>query len=158
MVQPPSSRQDGAVVAFVGQQGASGNSQLYLRRLTQLQATPLAGTDDADSPLFSPDGQWIAFFAGGKLKKIAVTGGAAVTLCDAPSPRGGAWGEDGTIVFEPISTPGVSLLGVSSAGGKPVPMTSLGDGEFTQRWPQVLPGGKAVLFTGSRFSGVDDDA
>jgi serine/threonine-protein kinase len=139
---------DGAVVGFVAQKSGGGTPQLYVRRLTQLQATALSGTDDADSPFFSPDGQWIAFFAGGKLKKISVTGGAAVTLCDAPNGRGGAWGEDGTIVFAPDSTAGVRLLRVSSAGGTPAPLTSVAEGESTQRWPQVLPGGKAVLFTG----------
>ena len=148
---------DGAVVAFVAQKG-DGSPQLYVRRLTQLQATPLSGTDDADSPFFSPDGQWIAFFAGGKLKKIAVTGGAAVTLCDAPLGRGGAWGEDGTIVFTPDATSGVRLLRVTSAGGKPEPLTSLAEGEVTQRWPQLLPGGKAVLFTGSGITGAFEDA
>ena len=56
---------DGAVLAFVGQKGAAGSPQLYVRRLTQLQAMPLSGTDDAESPFFSPDGQWIGFFAGG---------------------------------------------------------------------------------------------
>ena len=59
----------------------------------------LSGTDGAHSPFFSPDGQWIAFFAGGALKKISTAGGAAVTLCDAPNPRGGVWAADGTIVF-----------------------------------------------------------
>src|SRR5262249_11591175 len=111
----------------------------------------------AESPFFSPDGQWIAFFAGGKLKKSAVTGGAVVTLADAPLERGGSWGEDGTIVFEPDAAAGGSLLRVPSSGGKPEPAISLGDGEVTQRWPQILPGGKAVLFTGhSEVSGFDD--
>ena len=95
---------DGAVVAFVAQKGDEGRPQLYVRRLDQLQATPLSGTDDAVSPFFSPDGQWIGFFADGKLKKISVTGGAAVTLADAPSARGGAWSEDDTIVFSPNQT------------------------------------------------------
>jgi serine/threonine-protein kinase len=149
---------DGAVVAFVSQKIAGGSPQLYVRRLNQLQATPLSGTDDAESPFFSPDGQWIAFFAGGRLKKIAVTGGAAVTLGDAPNGRGGAWGEDGTIVFTPDSGSGVGLLRVSSAGGTPAPVTSLAEGEVTQRWPQVLPGGKAVLFTSSRTIGIYNDA
>ncbi len=147
---------DGAVIAFVGQKGA-GDPQLYVRQLTQLQATALSGTDEAHSPFFSPDGQWIAFFADGKLKKIAVTGGSVVTLCDAPNGRGGAWGEDGTIVFLP-NTAG-SLMRVSSAGGMPEPLTSLAEGEFTQRWPQVLPGGKAVLFSGGGVAaGAWDDA
>ena len=71
-------------------------SQLYVRRLDQLKATLLPGTDDASSPFFSPDGRWIAFFAGGKLKKISVTGGAPVTVCDAANSRGGAWSDDDT--------------------------------------------------------------
>jgi serine/threonine-protein kinase len=149
---------DGAVVAFVAQKGAGGAPQLYVRRLTQLQATPLLGTDAADSPFFAPDGQWLAFFAGGKLKKVSVTGGAVVTLCDAPIGRGGAWGDDGWIVFSPNSAPGVNLLRVSSSGGKPEPLMSLAEDEVTQRWPQVLPGGKAVLFTGASTTGAYDDA
>src|SRR5262249_29291255 len=72
---------DGRTLAFVGQKTA-GVSQLYVRRLDQLQATMLPGTEDANNPFFSPDGQWIAFFASRKLKKIAAAGGAAVTLCD----------------------------------------------------------------------------
>jgi serine/threonine-protein kinase len=151
---------DGAVVAFVAQKGAGGSSQLYVRRLTQLQATALSGTDDAQSPFFSPDGQWIAFFAGGKVKKIAATGGAVFTLCDAPFGRGGAWSEDGTIVFQPNIPPaGRRLMRVSSAGGTPEPLTSLAEGEVSQRWPQVLPGGKAVLFTSGDAAGRGyDDA
>src|SRR4030095_5845833 len=66
----------------------AGSRQIYVRRLSQLQATPLSGTDNAVGPFFSPDGQWIAFFADGKLRKIAATGGPAVTLCDAPNARG----------------------------------------------------------------------
>jgi serine/threonine-protein kinase len=155
---------DGAVVAFVAQRSGGGSPQLYVRHLNQLQATPLSGTDDVESPFFSPDGQWIAFFAGGKLKKISVTGGAAVTLCDAPAGRGGAWGDDGTIVFSPSAAPRVRLVRVSSAGGKAEPLTSIVEGEVnrfggfvlaaTQRWPQVLPG-KAVLYTDSGLPGTD---
>src|SRR5262249_45845169 len=76
-------------------------ARLYVRHLSQLEATPLAGTEDARAPFFSPDGKWVAFFAGGKLKKVSVTGGAPITLCDAPNPRGGTWGDDDGIVFLP---------------------------------------------------------
>ena len=140
---------DGAVLAFVAQKSSSAASQLYVRRLDALQATPLSGTDGARNPFFSPDGQWIAFFAGGKLKRVSVTGGAAVTLCDAPNGRGGTWGEDGAIAFSPNAGVGVAetLLRVSSTGGKPEPLTTLDRGEVTHRWPQVLPGGKAVLYS-----------
>ena len=101
---------DGALFAFVAQKTGTGPPQLHVRRLDQLQATPLAGTEEAASPFFSPDSQWIAFFAQGKLKKISVTGGAVVTLCDAAIARGGSWGEDGTIVFSP------SVAGSTGAG------------------------------------------
>jgi hypothetical protein len=142
---------DGQTLAFVGQKDG-GVTQLYVRRLDQLQATMLAGTDDANNPFFSPDGKWIAFFAFRKLKKIATTGGAAITLCDAPAGRGGTWAEDGTIVFLPANGPGVSLVRVSSAGGTPEPLVTLGADEVTQRWPQMLPSGKGVLYTASNVA------
>ncbi len=139
---------DGTRLAFAAR-GADQKARIYVRALDQLQAAALSGTENARDPLFSPDGQWIAFFADGKLKKISVQGGAAVTLCDAPEDRGGSWSEDGTIVFAPAIR--VALSKVSSAGGTPEPLTTLDKqaGEVTHRWPQVLPGSKAVLFTSS---------
>jgi Tol biopolymer transport system component len=144
---------DGARLALVAS-GADQKQRIYVRSLDQLQATALSGTENARDPFFSPDGQWIGFFADGKLKKISVQGGAAVTLCDAPNDRGGSWGEDGTIVFTPDNR--VALSKVSSAGGMPQPLTMLDKqgGEATQRWPQVLPGGKAVLFTSNTTAGT----
>src|SRR5207237_26188 len=134
---------DGSTLAYAGQKG--GARQIYIRHLGQLQAAPLAGTSGASSPFFSPDGQSLAFFADGKLKKISATGGAAVTLCDvATGHRGGSWGDDGTIVFAPYETP---LMRVSSAGGSPAPVTKLAEGEASQDWPVVLPGTKAVLYS-----------
>src|SRR6202790_1582220 len=73
-------------------------SRLFTRRLDQLNTTELAGTQGAYAPFFSPDGQWVAFFTLGKLQKISVEGGSAVTLCDAPFGNGGSWGEDGNII------------------------------------------------------------
>ena len=72
--------------------------RLFTRRLDQPNATELAGTQGAYAPFFSPDGQWVAFFTAGKLKKISVEGGSAITLCNARSGRGGSWGEDGNII------------------------------------------------------------
>jgi serine/threonine-protein kinase len=150
---------DGTVMAFVGQQLTRGGAaQLYVRRLSQLQAAPLAGTDDAQSPFFSPDGQWIAFFAGGKLKRIPTTGGPVITICDAALGRGGAWADDGTIVFSPDVGPAGRLLQVSYAGGTPTPLTALAQSEVNQRWPEILPGGDAVLFTSTRSPGSYHDA
>jgi serine/threonine-protein kinase len=139
---------DGTIVAFVAQRGVS-RPQLYIRRLSQLQASPLSGTDDAVGPFFSPNGAWIGFFANGKLKKIAVTGSAPITLTDAPSARGGSWSDDDTIVFSPHSVPGTYLLRVPADGGTASPLMPLGDGEIIQAWPQVLPGGNILYTSGS---------
>jgi Tol biopolymer transport system component len=144
---------DGTRLALVAT-GSDQKQRIYIRSLDQLQATALSGTENARDPFFSPDGQWIGFFADSKLKKISVQGGAAVTLCDAPNDRGGSWGDDGSIVFTP-DTRG-TFFKVSSAGGAPQPVATLDKqtGENTQRWPQVLPGSKTVLFTSSDTGGT----
>ena len=136
---------DGKVVAFTASKSASEKPQLYMRRLDQLKASPMAGSEDARDSFFSPDGQWIAFFADGKLKKISLNGGAAVTLCPAENARGGTWGDDGFIIFAPNTNAG--LYRVSAAGGIPEPLTKPDQSEPTHRWPQILPGNQAVLFT-----------
>ena len=142
---------DGARLVYVSQ------DRLFIRRLDQPKATELAGTEGAYAPFFSPDGQWVAFFAGGKLKKISVDGGAAIALCNASSTaRGGSWGEDGNIIAA-LSNTGV-LSRIPSAGGAPTPLTELAQREVTHRWPQVLPGGKAVLFTTHTVTGRFDGA
>ena len=149
---------DGKVLAFLAAQAPGQRAQIYLRRLDQLQALPLAGTEGARNAFFSTDGQWIGFFADRKLKKISVNGGSAVTLCDAEEDRGGAWGDDGSIVFSPNTRSG--LFRVSSAGGKPEPLTKLDSAtnEITQRWPQVLPGSDVVLFVASSTANNYEDA
>jgi len=146
---------DGSTLAFVGQAAGSA-PQLYVRRLDQLNPTRLEGTDGASAPFFSPDGQRIAYFAEGRLKKIATAGGASITLCEAPSPRGGSWADDDTIVFAPASLGPLSR--VSASGGDPRPMTRLVEGEVTHRWPQLLDDGKTVVFTASKFNGQYEDA
>jgi Tol biopolymer transport system component len=98
----------------------------------------------------------VAFFADSKLKKVPVTGGAAVTLADASDNRGGWWAEDGTIVFAPTNRSG--LMRVSSVGGPTQPVTTLQEGEITHRFPQILPGGSAVLYTASTEVNIGDDA
>lgn len=146
---------DGTLLAFVAR--TSGiHPQLHLRRLDQLTATPVTGTDGASSPFFSPDGEWVAFFADFKLKKVPVTGGTVATLADAPNPRGGWWAQDGTIVFTPNNR--VGLMRVSAVGGQPQPLTTLVEREITHRWPQVLPGGVAVLYTASTEVNIGIDA
>jgi serine/threonine-protein kinase len=147
---------DGTVLAFVGRV-ADRPAQLFLRKLDQLEPSPLEGTDGAASPFFSPDGQWLGFFADRKLKKVSIRGGAPVTLCDASNGRGGDWLDDGTIVFTPGYGAGANLLSVPVDGGTPKPFIPLQPGEATQRWPQILPGGQAILYTShSAATGFQD--
>ncbi|HYV31620.1 MAG TPA: hypothetical protein VEO53_11015, partial [Candidatus Binatia bacterium] len=139
---------DGSRIAYVAEASA-GKDQIYVRELDKPEATPLEGAVGR-APFFSPDGQWIGFSgADGDLKKVSVFGGAPVTLCRGEVKRGGSWGEDGTIVFE--MAPDNLLYRISAAGGAPVAITHLDVGrkETTHRWPQILPGGRAVLFTAS---------
>ena len=136
---------DGSKVVFVGD--VESGRQLYLRHIHQLEATPLANTDDAFGPFFSPDGEWIAFAQKGKLRKISVLGGPPTTICEVADLRGGSWGRDGTIVFAP--NPRSGIWRVPAAGGEPVKLTDAGtsQGAPSNRWPHILPDGKTVLFT-----------
>jgi len=121
---------------------------LYVRKLDSAELVEMPGTEDASTPFFSPDGQWIAFFADDKLKKVPVDGGAPVTLCDTDgSNRGADWGTDDMIVFSPHYT--LPLMRVSGAGGEPTVFTAIDKtkGERTHRWPQAVPGEDLVLFT-----------
>jgi serine/threonine-protein kinase len=132
--------------------------QLATRLMDQSKATILAGTEDGRDPFFKPDGQWIGFFAGGKLKRVSVQGGAAVALCDTESggERGGSWGEDGTIV---ATLDGRHLFRIPEAGGKPqAPFPKIDEkAQTVYRWPQILPGGQTVLASAG-FVGSFDDA
>ena len=149
---------DGRQLVFVSDH--EGRRQLSVRTRDRIEPKPVAGTDGASSPFFSPDGQWIGFFADGKLKKVPTEGGVAIVLADAPNNRGGAWLGDDAIVFAPDYTSG--LMRVSSRGGKPEILTLLnaGRGERTHRWPTYLPGDGAVLFTIGMLNGPGnyDDA
>jgi serine/threonine-protein kinase len=124
--------------------------------MDSLEGRAIAGTEGADQPFLSPDGQWVGFFAGGKLKKVPVTGGAALTLADAGLPRGATWGPNDNIIFTPADNSGLSV--VSAAGGNSQIVTKLdsSNGEFTHRWPAFLPGGKAVLFTAGSAVNYDN--
>jgi Tol biopolymer transport system component/predicted Ser/Thr protein kinase len=145
---------DGTRIVFPAR-GPEGKQQLATRMLDQAQFTLLPGTENGADPFFSPDGQWIGFFTVGQLKKISVQSGSPVTLCPAPTEQGGSWGEDGNIIAALSTFSGLSR--VSSAGGAPQPLTKPNGGESTHRWPQVLPGGQAVLFTAHQVAfGMDD--
>jgi serine/threonine-protein kinase len=135
---------------------SDGSQQLYVRSLDQIEAIPLRGTDGGQNVFWSPNGEWVGFKADGMLKKVALAGGAPETLCEAEGlPGGASWGLNDAIVFS--GGPGSPLLRVSALGGIPEPLTSLrpDEGDVAHLWPQVLPGGNAVVFTVFRSSESD---
>lgn len=149
---------DGSQMAFVAREPGQ-ESAIYVRPMSGLEPRRLPGTEAARSPFFSPDGEWIAFFAGGELKKVQVIGGAVVRLAKATNDRGGWWGDDGSIIFMPVSAAGVGLHDVPATGGEARTLTVPDPeaGETTHRWPQVLPDGR-VLYTAHGILGGYDDA
>src|SRR5580692_8373277 len=137
---------DGTKLAFVAS-GAGTSAQLWVRPLDSTAAQPLAGTEDAVFPFWSPDSRSLGFFAQGKLRVIDASGGAVQTLADAPQSRGGAWGADGTILFTPDATS--ALLRIPAAGGSPtqaLTQEKTGVTISSPRWPAFLPDGKHFLF------------
>jgi Tol biopolymer transport system component len=142
---------DGSRIAFVARD-ASGRNLLFVRPLASLDFQPLQGTDNPTFPFWSPDGTWLGFFADGKLKKIAASGGPPQTLCDAPLARGGSWSRDGTMVFAPV--PDGPLYRVPAAGGQAALLTRLDPSrrETTHRYPCFLPDGRRFLFLVASFT------
>jgi serine/threonine-protein kinase len=135
---------DGSRLAYGVYDGKT--SQLYLRQMDRFDARPIPGTEWAVSPFFSPDGQWIAFSADGKLKKVALTGGAPQVICESLAAYyGGHWDADGNIYFAPNVISGI--FRVPAAGGTPQALTQPASQQVGDSWPQLLPGGKALLLT-----------
>lgn len=136
---------DGRQLVFAGLRGAQ--QQLWARQLNRAEATPIAGTEQAAAPFFSPDGRWIGFWSRGILWKVPVAGGAAAKICEARLSFGASWGTDDTIVFADEIDGG--LRRVPAAGGVPQPLTKVdvSTGEGSHRFPHVLPGARAVVFT-----------
>jgi Tol biopolymer transport system component len=146
---------DGRRLVFPAR-GPNGIQQLATRLLGEAQVTLLTGTEGGSYPFFSPDGQSIGFVARNQLKRISVLGGAPVTLASGANVVSGSWGEDGNMIVGWQSLFPLSRLRDSGGIGQPV--TRLGAGETTHRWPQVLPGDDAVLFTASASSTAMDNA
>jgi serine/threonine-protein kinase len=143
---------DGSRLVYAGGK-AGGETMLYLHPMDRLETSPLSGTQGAESPFFSPDGQSVGFFAGGKLKKIRVEGSQPVVLCDAQNPMGATWARDGMIYF--AETPASILVlnrglkRIRDSGGDPEWLThNEGDPNVSgHAFPCALPDGQTVLFT-----------
>jgi serine/threonine-protein kinase len=147
---------DGRRIAFVVRR-PDGKEELVTRLFDQTSSTRLSGTEGASDPFFSPDGKWIGFFAEHKMKKISAQGGAPLVLCELwGAERGAAWGDDGNIIL--TRGGGGGLYRVAATGGTPQQITDpKKKGQASHRWPQILPGGKAVVFTAHvNTMGFDD--
>ena len=143
---------DGHILAFIAPRSKEGGITLWVHEVGGSDAHPLANTEGASYPFWSPDDKFIAFFADGKLKKIAATGGPVQALCDAPIGRGGTWSRDGVMVF--ARDPGVALYRVSDAGGAVTLVNGFEQQVATSmssRWPVFLPDGRHFLYTSVDF-------
>jgi serine/threonine-protein kinase len=134
---------DGTRLAYVAHQG--GTQQIYLRAMDSLEAKPILGTDGAFNPFFSPDGQWLGFFSGGKLKKASMSGGTVLNVGDVAFANGASWGSQGKIAFAPTNVSAIEQM--PDAGGTATLISHFVKAENSHRWPEFMPDGKSVLFT-----------
>jgi serine/threonine-protein kinase len=135
---------DGSMLVYLGE--SESGIQLLLRKMGQLDASPIPGTEGAYSPFFSSDSQWVGFFSGGVLKKVLLSGAPPLSIAKVINPYGGTWGENGIIIYGTRSS---GLFQVSDKGGTPERLTTPDkeQGVTSHRWPDILPGNKAVLVT-----------
>jgi tRNA A-37 threonylcarbamoyl transferase component Bud32 len=146
---------DGMTLAYVDYDGAA--KKLFIRRMDSFDVQSVDGTEGAGAPFFSPEGERIGFFAHGQLKKVALAGGRPVAICPvAHAPGGAVWLEDDTIVYSMAFTP-TGLYRVAADGGDSEVLTTPDGraGEFTHQDPDVLPGGRAIVFMISSTSGME---
>jgi len=148
---------DGKNLAYV-EQGSDGRRKIYLRQLDEFEATPLPGTEGAISPFFSPDGEWIGYadHFQRKIEKIPVKGGEPIVLAESMNFRGASWAPDDTIVFAPTFRTGLRRMSASGEETEQLTVPDANAGETGHGWPQVLPGGRHVLFTNLRNGGPDE--
>ena len=150
ITQPAAISPDGRFLAIIAMR--NGHKQLWLRRLDASDAQPVAGSEDASNPFWSPDSRYVAFFVPGKLKKAGVSGGSVSDICPAGAfGMGGAWSSRGVIVF---ATFAAALKRVPENGGAPevIPGTELSSDALGQQWPVFLPDGKHFLYLEWRYA------
>jgi len=146
---------DGKHIAFDGVD-TTGTTQVWVRALGDLEMHPLPGTESTTRPFWSADSRNLAFFSGGKLKRVPLTGGPPVTICEVTNGSDGSWGSTGMILFDGRN--GDSIQVVSAGGGVPGPATTLdrANGENTHGWPFFLPDGTRFVFLAMRNDGSNE--
>ena len=151
---------DGRWLTFVSPGPSGGNTVLYVQQIGSTEARLLPGTDGANYPFWSPDGNQVAFFADGKLKKVAVTGGEpqTVVMLAGDAARGGSWGSKGVIIYTPNSAGPIWRVNADGSGAMPLTEKLYVSTEASHRWPFFLPDGDHFLMFDGTFSGAADDA
>jgi len=148
---------DGATLAYVSTQESSGLPVLYIQRIGSPDSRALPGTEGASYPFWSPDGQYLAFFANGKLMKVALSGGAPQVLTNVWAARSGSWSKNSVIIFEPDSGAAIWRINPDGSGMVPVTDKLFVPEEQSHRWPVFLPDGNHFLFWAGNFSGSRED-
>jgi serine/threonine protein kinase len=136
---------DGTSIVYSAQ-GNDRKAQLYLRKLDTFENTPIASTEDGECPFFSPNGEWLGFFADGKLKKVSLRGGSSVVIADEAVPTAGSWAEDDTIYFKKSFASGVYAVAAGGGQARQVTQPAKTD-DRAHLWPDALPGGNGLIFT-----------
>ena len=147
---------DASRVVYVAA-GSAGNTRLHTRSfgIDGSPAVALPGTEGARGPFLSPDGHWVGFWAGGQLKKTSLDGGSPVVLCPASDLLGASWGADGTILAAFGASGKLSRVSSAAGASTPTPVLDLSAERRSPLWPQLLPGGKRVLYTALTVAGAD---
>ncbi len=150
---------DGTMLVFVSPDEDSALPMLFVQRVGSPNVTPLAGTQGASYPFWSPDGAYVGFFANGKLQKIAVSGGTPQVLASVLSARGGSWGSRDVIIYEPNAGSAIWRVNADGSGVAAVTQDFLAGGKQlnTHRWPVFLPDGNHFLFYAGNFDNSRDD-
>ena len=148
---------DGSMLAFVSPEETSGLPMLYVQRIGSPAATPISGTEGASYPFWSPDAAYVAFFANGKLQKVAVSGGAPQVLASVLSARGGSWGTRDVIIYSPEAGSPIWRVNSNGTNAEPVTDKIIGKMDQTHRWPMFLPDGNHFLFWAGDFGKIKDD-
>ncbi len=145
---------DGRQIALVAPNEETGRTVIWLNQVGSLAVKAIGETEGATHPFWSPDSQFLGFFADNRLKKLSLRDGSVQALANAPAGRGGSWSPQGVIIYAPDSSG--SLWKVSEGGGQPEPITALPVGGASHRWPEFLPDGKHYLYLQATFTAVDN--